>query len=107
MNKYKTKDFKRLCRVNWQPRGWQWVDPAKEGSGNLIAFQMGSKSLSSIAAEQGMDFEETVEQIQRDVEYAKEHGIDVSGLFKAPITMFVDSNDDDNSSTPPNNEDED
>lgn len=88
--RYRQRDMHRIAAHKWQPRGWQWVDPAKEGQGNLLAFQMGSKSLSDIASEQGRDFEEVVDQIKIDIAYATEKGLDLSGLFKAPIIFPAD-----------------
>jgi lambda family phage portal protein len=87
LNRYRQSDFKRLSFVKWQPRGWQWVDPQKEGAGNEIAVRMGSKSYTDIAAEQGRDFEEVVEQIQRDKEFAAQHGVtlgEVAALIAPP-----------------------
>jgi lambda family phage portal protein len=76
-------DFDRLSFVKWQPRGWQWVDPQKEANGNMLAVQMGVKSLTDVAAEQGRDYEEVIEQIQRDREYADAHGVDLSKVWEA------------------------
>jgi capsid protein len=42
---------------------------------------MCAKSLTDIAAEQGRDFEEVVEQIERDKEYAKSKGVDLSEVW--------------------------
>lgn len=85
-SRYKSSDFKRLSYVKWQPRGWQWVDPQKEANGNMLAVQMGVKSLTDVAAEQGKDYEEVIEQIQRDREYAEQHGVDLSAVWQAVAT---------------------
>ena len=44
-------DFERLSAVRWQTRGWQWVDPAKEGAGNQISTGLGAKLVGDIIAE--------------------------------------------------------
>jgi len=81
LDRYRPEDYARLSQVRWQPRGWQWVDPQKEGNGNLLALQMGVKSPTEIAAEQGRDFDETVLQIERDKQFAAEHGVSLGEVY--------------------------
>lgn len=75
LNRYRVTDFQRLAKHAWNYRGWQWVDPQKEGQGNLLAIQLGAKSYTDIAADQGRDFEEVVKQIARDKRIAEQHGV--------------------------------
>jgi len=88
-SKYRQNDYKRLSYAKWQPRGWQWVDPQKEANGSMLAVQMGVKSLTDIAAEQGRDYEEVIEQIQRDKEYAEAHGVDLTAVWAAVVQPAV------------------
>jgi capsid protein len=94
LNRYRPSDYRRLAFVKWQPRGWQWVDPQKEGAGNEIAVRMGSKSYTDIAAEQGRDFEEVIEQIQRDREFAEAHGVNLGGIEELVPPAAPDPDDD-------------
>ena len=59
----------------WQPRGWQWIDPAKDA----IAFEKmlanGLTAPSIICAEQGRDFEEVCQQIKADRDLMKKYGL--------------------------------
>jgi len=91
-SRYTTADFSRLSAVKWQPRGWQWVDPQKEANGNMLAVQMGVKSLTDIAADQGRDYEEVVDQIARDQEYAEKRGVDLSKIWQAVATQEPEIN---------------
>ena len=52
--------------VKWMPRGWAWVDPAKEVSAYHQAIRGGMKTLSDIYAEEGKDFEEAMTQVSRE-----------------------------------------
>ncbi len=65
----------KLIDVKWQPRGWQWIDPAKDA----IAFEKmlanNLTSRSQIAAEQGRDFEEVCRQIADDNDTMKKYGL--------------------------------
>lgn len=89
--RYKQADYKRLSYVKWQPRGWQWVDPQKEANGNMLAVQMGVKSLTDIAAEQGRDYEEVIEQIKQDMDYAASKGVDLSAVWQTVATTEDES----------------
>lgn len=74
-------DLWRYQRVSWAPRAWNWVDPEKEAKGNLQKVKMGSASLSDIAAEQGKEFEEVVEQLARDKAMLEAAGISLTDVF--------------------------
>lgn len=74
---YASSDFYRYQRVSWAGRGWSWIDPEKEAAGNLAKLQMGSISLSDIAAEQGKEFEDVVDRISQELEIIKKAGINL------------------------------
>lgn len=63
----------------WRPRGWKWVDPVKDLMALELAIALGVDSRQHGAAEQGRDFEEVVDEIREELEYAAEQGVDVSG----------------------------
>lgn len=52
----------------FRTRGWAWVDPAKDVSSNAEALRTRQTSLSRIAAAQGVDFDDLLEQIAADEE---------------------------------------
>jgi lambda family phage portal protein len=64
-----------LNKPTWQPRGWQWVDPAKEIKAHKEAVDLSVKSRSDIAREQGRDFVDTVAELAREKEILESAGL--------------------------------
>ena len=62
-------------RVFWQPRGWAWVDPSKEAKANAEAVSLGTASRREIAAAQGKDLEEVLDQLAEESRMAEARGI--------------------------------
>ena len=62
----------------WQGRRWQWVDPLKDIQASITAIAAGLKSPQQVMAESGVDPEETLEQIARFLEQAREREVPVS-----------------------------
>jgi lambda family phage portal protein len=58
--------------VRWLPRGWQWVDPAKEISAYKTAVRSGFMTLTDVVAQNGGDFEELAYARQREIELCDE-----------------------------------
>lgn len=50
----------------WQPRRWQWVDPKNDMEANQLAVQLGVKSRTQIAAEQGDDLDDVLNEIAQE-----------------------------------------
>lgn len=61
--------------VKWMPRGWSWIDPLKEVEAAKASVRMGLSSLTKIAAEQGEDFEEIMQQRKQEMDLCKQLGI--------------------------------
>lgn len=59
----------------------KWIDPQKEANANRIALNTGQKTFKQIAAEQGRDWKEQVEEIAEVLDYARELGIDLGGVI--------------------------
>lgn len=72
--------------VEWKPRGWKWVDPVNDLTAAALAIALGLDSRQRLAAEQGRDFEEIVDEIQHEIEYAEDMGVDISGNGAAPTS---------------------
>ena len=64
--------------VNFIPRSFAWIDPLKEMQSNVIGLQNGTISYSDIAAAYGRDTEELFEQHQKEIELAKQYGIELA-----------------------------
>ena len=77
--------------VKWQPRGWSWVDPAKEVSSYKEAVRSGFMTQSEVIAQSGGDFDELMLRRAAEIETAKDLGImlDTDPMFvsKAGVTQ--------------------
>lgn len=69
--------FDRYLNATWRPRGWAWVDPQKESTANQMNINMGTESLTNIAAEQGRDIEEVFQERQKESKLAEKYGIQI------------------------------
>jgi lambda family phage portal protein len=47
----------------WQPRRWQWVDPLKDMAANVLAIENGLVSPQMVAAQQGRDIEDVIDDL--------------------------------------------
>jgi len=65
-------DPDRYRRVRWMPRGWAWVDPAKEVEAYKEAVRCGFKTQADVVAEQGGDLEELLLARKAEVDRAEE-----------------------------------
>jgi lambda family phage portal protein len=74
-----TMDSRKLDQVRWQPRGWPWVDIAAEREADEAAVALGIKSRTMICGEQGIDYEEVLEQLAEEQALAELYGVDVEG----------------------------
>jgi len=74
---FSSEDLPRLLKHRWQFRGWKWIDPQKEAKGAENEMRMTTKAPSQIVQERGENYEEVVDQIAKDLEYAKSRGIDI------------------------------
>lgn len=61
--------------VRWMPRGWSWVDPAKEVAAYKEAVRCGFMTQAEVVSQTGCDIEELMMQRQREVEMAEEMGL--------------------------------
>jgi len=65
--------------VAWKGRGWSWVDPLKDLQALKLGIDLGVDSRQHANAEQGRDYEDVVDELQYEQEYADEADVDVSG----------------------------
>ncbi len=61
----------------WMPRGWSWIDPSKDVAASVTAITNGLSTLGRELAAQGLDFEELVQDRQREVDLLKKAKISV------------------------------
>ncbi|MDY0882297.1 phage portal protein [Dongia soli] len=55
------------CHCQWIGPGRGWVDPVKEKQGALIGINGAMSTLEAECAEQGVDYQEVIEQIGREI----------------------------------------
>ncbi|ACO74644.1 Phage portal protein, lambda family [Laribacter hongkongensis HLHK9] len=63
------------CRASWIGPGRGWVDPVKEAQAAKIRMETGISTLQAECAEQGLDWEEVMEQRAREQAKARELGL--------------------------------
>lgn len=59
----------------------KWIDPQKESGALKTAMNTGVKTYKQIAAENGTDWRSQIDDIVEVLEYAKEKGVDLSGVM--------------------------
>ena len=65
----------RFKAARWMPRGWAWVDPAKEVQAYKEAVRCGFKTLGEVVAEQGGDLDELLLARQGELAMLDQMGI--------------------------------
>lgn len=71
--------------LHFQPRRWQWIDPEKEVNAKVTALENALTSRSRLAAENGEDFEQILDELAEDQKMADEKKVDLGALKgKAP-----------------------
>jgi lambda family phage portal protein len=73
-----SKVDKFASSVTFIPRSFAWIDPLKEMQSNVIGLQNGTVTYSDICASYGRDTEELFEQHQKEIELAKQYGIELA-----------------------------
>lgn len=59
-----------------------WIDPAKEATAVLTALKSGQKTFKQVAAENGADWRDQIDDIAEVLQYAREeHGLDLSSMI--------------------------
>ncbi len=65
----------------WVEKPKPWIDPLKEANANRIALEKGIKTYQQIAAENGRDWKEQLNEMAEVIEHGKEKGIDMEGIL--------------------------
>lgn len=72
------RDPEALKDVRFEPRGWAWVDPKNEIDAHVVAIANGLQTRQNVLADNGLDLEETFEQLGKEDQIAAEHNINVT-----------------------------
>lgn len=70
--------------VEWQPRGWPWVDPLKDIQAVELAISLGLDSRKATLAEEGREVEDVFAEIAAENALADKLEIKISGQASAP-----------------------
>ncbi len=65
----------------WIKAPKKWIDPLKEANANRIALNTGQKTFKQIAAENGRDWKEQIDEIYEVLKYGKTKGIEMGGVI--------------------------
>lgn len=65
----------------WIQAPKRWIDPLKEANANRVALNTGQKSWADLAAENGKDWKEQIDEMAEVLEYGKSKGIDMGGVI--------------------------
>jgi len=65
------KNEDAFTSVRWQPRGWAWIDPAKEVAANKEAVRGGFTTLTDVIAASGGDIEDLFSTRRRELDIAE------------------------------------
>ena len=65
----------RYAAVKWFPRGWEWVDPAKEVAAYKEAVRCGFTTQAAVVATHGDDLEDVLQALTEERSRAQELGL--------------------------------
>lgn len=63
----------------WQGRRWQWVDPLKDMAANVLAIENGLASPQQVAAQQGRDIDEIIDDLAAFQKLLAAKGVTLTG----------------------------
>lgn len=65
----------------WIKAPKKWIDPIKETNANKIALQTGQKTFKQIAAENGKDWREQINEMAEVLQYADDKKVELGGVI--------------------------
>ena len=71
----------RYLAHDWTQEPKAWIDPLKESNANQTALQTGQKSFKQIAAENGKDWRDQIDDIAEVIEYGRKKGINIESYI--------------------------
>ncbi len=69
------QERERYQDINWVPRGWEWVDPEKEGKAYRDAVRNGFMTQAEVVMTRGGDFQELIAARASEIEQTNELGL--------------------------------
>ena len=69
-------DRRQYFACDWLPTKWDWIDPAKDASAEILQIEAGLKSRTQAIAERGYDAEQVDREIAAELKREAELGLD-------------------------------
>ena len=94
------KDFwdpekkKKYLDHEWVAAPKRWIDPLKEAQAMKIALQTGQKTFQQVAAENGRDWKDQVDDMVEVLEYGRKKGVELGGVIYDRAAKELDPSDD-------------
>ncbi len=80
--------FAKFNTPTFIPRRWAWVDPMKDVQADVIAVNNRFKSRGQVISENGdKEFEEVIDRIEQEEQYAKDKGVDLPTIQSTPAQV--------------------
>jgi len=79
--KVTARDIPELLNPTWRPRGWGYIDPAKDVATDEKKLRNRLATPSEILAERGIDYVDHLERWQSDAKLAAQYGIDIDAIY--------------------------
>lgn len=96
------EEKERYLAHEWTQEPRPWIDPQKEAGADSTALKTGQKTFKQIAAENGRDWRDQIDDMAEVLEYGREKGIDMEriifGIKEAEDHEEAEETDDDKGS---------
>jgi len=76
--------FEKFSTHQWEPRGFDWVDPVKDTQSKIESIGFGLDSRTRVCAEKGVDFVELCNQLKAEQDLIDKLGLNIGALAKPP-----------------------
>ena len=75
------EEKERYLAHEWTQEPKPWIDPQKESNADSTALKTGQKTFKQIAAENGRDWRDQIDDMAEVLEYGREKGIDMESII--------------------------
>ncbi len=79
-------EFEEVQNPAWQPRGFDYIDPAKDIAADVTALENKLATYTEILGERGVDLVDHLAVIKAEQELAKSMGIDLAPVSSVKVT---------------------
>ena len=76
----------------WVQAPKKWIDPTKETTATKTALATGQKTFQDVAAEQGKDWKDAINEMAEVLKYGRKAGIEMGGVIYGQGTAAEQQN---------------